>query len=91
MGMRLPRARLVASPLPAAGETARLSPEEAAHARARRLRPGDRVVLFDGSGREAEALLTRLDRGGAEVAVERILPAADAGRAGRALRGGPPR
>ncbi len=77
MGMRLPRARLVASPLPAAGETARLSLEEAAHARARRLQQGDRVILFDGSGREAEALLCRLDRGGAEVTVERILPAGD--------------
>jgi 16S rRNA (uracil1498-N3)-methyltransferase len=77
MGMRLPRARLVVSPLPSEGETARLSLEEAAHARARRLRPGDPVVLFDGSGREAQALLTHLDRGGGEVAVERILPAGD--------------
>jgi 16S rRNA (uracil1498-N3)-methyltransferase len=75
--MRLPRARLVVSPLPCAGETARLSLEEAAHARARRLRPGDPVVLFDGSGREAEAVLTLLDRDGGEVAVERILPAGD--------------
>jgi 16S rRNA (uracil1498-N3)-methyltransferase len=55
----------------------RLSLEEAAHARARRLRRGDPVVLFDGSGREAEAVLTRLDRDGGEVAVERILPAGD--------------
>lgn len=77
MGMRLPRARFVVSPLPAAGETARLSREEAGHARARRLHAGDPVVLFDGSGREAEGLLTRLDRGGAQVAVERILPAGD--------------
>ena len=77
MGMRLPRARLVVSPLPSAGETGRLSLEEASHARARRLRPGDPVVLFDGSGREAEALLTHLDPGGGEVAVERILPAGD--------------
>jgi len=77
MGMRLPRSRFVVSPLPCAGETARLSPEETAHARARRLRPGDPVVLLDGSGREAEALLTNLDRDGGEVAVERILPASD--------------
>jgi 16S rRNA (uracil1498-N3)-methyltransferase len=77
MGMRLPRARLVVSPLPSTGETARLSLEETAHARARRLRPGDPVVLFDGSGREAEGRLTVLNRGGGEVAVERILPAGD--------------
>jgi len=77
MGMHLPRARLIVSPLPGAGETARLSPEEAAHARARRLRPGDPVVLLDGSGREAEALLTNLNRGGGQVAVERILPERD--------------
>jgi len=75
--MRLPRARFVVSPLPPAGETVRLSLEEAAHARARRLRPGDAVVLFDGSGREAEGVLTRLDRRGGEVAVERTLPAGD--------------
>ncbi len=75
MGMPLPRARLVVTPLPRVGETARLSPEEAAHARARRLRPGDPVVLLDGSGQEAEAFLTHLDRGGGEVAVDRILPA----------------
>ncbi len=75
--MRPPRARLVASPLPSPGETASLSREEAAHARARRLRAGDSVVLFDGSGREAEALLTRLDRGGGEVVVERIFPASE--------------
>ena len=75
--MRLPRARFVVLPLPSAGETARLSLEDAAHARARRLRPGDPVVLLDGSGREAEAVLTRLDRRGGEVAVERILPAGD--------------
>jgi 16S rRNA (uracil1498-N3)-methyltransferase len=64
--MRLPRARFVVSPLPSAGETVRLALEEAAHARSRRLRPGDPVVLFDGSGREADAVLTRLDRRGAE-------------------------
>lgn len=75
--MRLPRARLVVSTLPPAGETARLSLEETAHARARRLRPGDSVVLLDGSGREAEALVTLLDHSGGEVAVERILPASD--------------
>ncbi len=78
MGVRLPPTRLLVSPLPRAGETSRLSSEEAAHARARRLRPGDPVILLDGSGREALARLTSLSRGMAEVAVERILPARDA-------------
>lgn len=73
--MPLPRARLLAAPLPAPGETARLSREEAAHARARRLRPGDPVVLFDGSGAEARGVLTALDRSGAEALVESLLPA----------------
>ncbi|HKA37144.1 MAG TPA: RsmE family RNA methyltransferase [Thermoanaerobaculia bacterium] len=73
--MSLPRARLIVSPLPAAGEKARLSGEETAHARARRLRRGDPVTLLDGSGRVARAVLTRLDSGGAEVAVEEIIEA----------------
>jgi 16S rRNA (uracil1498-N3)-methyltransferase len=63
--------------LPAAGETARLTGEEFLHARARRLRPGDPVVLVDGTGREAAAVLTRLDGRGGEVRVQRILPAGD--------------
>ena len=76
--MPLPRARLLVAPLPAAGTAARLSKEEAAHARARRLRPGDRVVLFDGSGAEALGVLAALGRAGAEVVVESVLPARDA-------------
>ena len=72
MGLRLPRARLVVLPLPRAGETARLSREEADHARARRLRAGDPVVLIDGGGREALAVLERLDRKGGQVVVERV-------------------
>lgn len=77
--MRLPRARLVVIPLPGAGEAARLLPEEAAHARARRLSAGDSVALFDGSGRQAQAILTRLDRRGGEVRVEEVFEAADPG------------
>ena len=61
------------------GERVHLSPEEAAHARARRLVPGAPVTLVDGSGWAASGRLTRLDRGGAEVEVEAILPAAETG------------
>ena len=77
--MPLPRARLLVSPLPGEGEIARLAPEEASHARARRLRPGDSVMLFDGSGRQAHGVLTRLDARGGEVSVREILEAAAAG------------
>ena len=73
------RARLVVSPLPPVGEAARLSPEEAAHARARRLRRGDPVILLDGTGRLAHAVLKRLDGRGGEVAVEGILEPAPLG------------
>ncbi len=72
MELPLPRARLLIERLPAVGEIARLSAEEAAHARARRLRRGDQILLLDGSGDEAEALLTRLDRTGAEARVGRV-------------------
>lgn len=70
------RARFVVPSLPAAGERIVLSPEESAHARSRRLRPGDPVVLFDGSGREAIGRLAAAaskGRGrGAEVVVEEL-------------------
>ena len=79
--MPLPRARLLIAPLPPAGSAARLSREEAAHARARRLRPGDGVVLFDGTGAEALGVLAALDRSGGEVVVETVLPARAAGPA----------
>jgi len=54
---------------------ARLSPEETAHVRARRLRAGDSVLLFDGSGAEALGVLSVLGAGGAEVVVASVLPA----------------
>lgn len=75
--MREPRARLLVVPLPGGGETVTLPPAEAGHARARRLRAGDPVTLVDGSGREARAVLTRLDRAGGEVAVESVLEIPD--------------
>jgi 16S rRNA (uracil1498-N3)-methyltransferase len=75
MGMPLPRARLLIASLPAAGQKASLSKEEVSHARARRLRPGDPVVLFDGRGAEALGVVAVLGAGRAEVLVEEILPA----------------
>jgi 16S rRNA (uracil1498-N3)-methyltransferase len=54
-----------------------LSPEETAHARARRIRPGDRVALVDGSGREARAVIVTLGKEGGEAAVEAVLERED--------------
>lgn len=75
--MRPPRARLLVGALSGGGETAALSPEEAAHARARRVRPGDRVTLVDGSGREARAVILTLARDGGEAAIEAVLETDD--------------
>ncbi len=66
------RARLVVDALPVAGGVSRIGGEEAAHAKARRLRAGDAVVLVDGSGREAHGRVVRFARGEVEVAVESI-------------------
>jgi 16S rRNA (uracil1498-N3)-methyltransferase len=70
-------ARLIVGTLPAAGETARLTAEESLHARARRLRRGDAVVLVDGTGREAAAVLTRLEARSGEALVQRVLSAGE--------------
>lgn len=69
MDVPRPAARLILAKLPAAGETARVAGEEAAHARARRLEVGDQVVLIDGSGREAAGRIERLGKAGVEIAV----------------------
>lgn len=82
--MPRPRARLLVRQLPAAGTATRLSPEETAHVRARRLRAGDSVELFDGSGAEALGVLSVLGAGGAEVVVASVLPARG-GQTGLAL------
>jgi 16S rRNA (uracil1498-N3)-methyltransferase len=66
------RARLIVPALPAVGETVRISGEEAAHARARRLAPSESVVLIDGSGREATAEVLRVERGGTLLRVTEI-------------------
>jgi 16S rRNA (uracil1498-N3)-methyltransferase len=42
------------------------------HLRARRLRPGDRLILFDGHNRTAEASLERIDKRGATVRIEAV-------------------
>ncbi|MGH9316159.1 MAG: RsmE family RNA methyltransferase [Thermoanaerobaculia bacterium] len=76
MGLYLSRAYLIVSRLPRAGERILLPREEVSHARARRLSPGDAVVLLDGSGAAGEGVLVRLDARGAEVEVGRIHPKA---------------
>lgn len=76
MGVPVSVPRLIVERLAGAGGLARLTREEAAHARARRLGPGDAVVLFDGSGAEADGRLERFDRAGAAVRVVSLRPAA---------------
>ena len=66
------RTRLVVEALPETGSVCRIAGEEAAHAKARRLRPGDVVVLVDGSGREAHGRVVRFSRGALEAAVEAV-------------------
>ncbi|HEY6050846.1 MAG TPA: RsmE family RNA methyltransferase, partial [Thermoanaerobaculia bacterium] len=60
------------------GDVVRLPPEEAAHARSRRIATGDPVVLIDGSGREAEAEIAAVHREGIEARVLAVHPAAAA-------------
>jgi 16S rRNA (uracil1498-N3)-methyltransferase len=75
MGEPVSGARLVVGSLPEVGAALRIDGEEAAHARARRVGAGDRVVLVDGSGREAAARVARVVRGALEVDVEEVRPA----------------
>lgn len=60
--------RLVVERLPEAGGACRIVGEELAHANARRLAPGDAVVLIDGSGREALGRVS--GRGARELRVD---------------------
>ena len=60
--MRDARTRLIVAKIPAVGDTVQLTPEEGAHASARRLRVGDAVLLSDGSGRTAPSEIVRLSR-----------------------------
>jgi 16S rRNA (uracil1498-N3)-methyltransferase len=73
MDVRDARARLIVPALGAPGETLQLSREEAAHARARRLGPGDAVLLSDGSGVEAVGEIVRLSPAEAIVRVSEIV------------------
>lgn len=62
--------------------------EEVSHARARRLAPGDLVVLLDGSGREALGRVRRLGGRLLEVDVEEVRPATAEGAPVTLLVGG---
>jgi 16S rRNA (uracil1498-N3)-methyltransferase len=55
------------------GERIVLSEEEARHARAHRLRPGDDVRLLDGAGGRAEGKVVELDRKEIAIAVESVV------------------
>jgi 16S rRNA (uracil1498-N3)-methyltransferase len=66
------RARLIVASLPARGAMARVSGQEADHARARRVRAGDAVALLDGSGRAAVGVVRRIGKGGLEVEVAEL-------------------
>ena len=79
MGLRVPGARFVVESLPRAGETCALGRDKAAHARARRLAPGDAVILVDGSGLEASGRVAALVRDRLTVAIERVSPAPGGG------------
>jgi len=73
MDVRHSRTRLIVPALPAAGETLRLSREEALHARARRLVAGDPVLLSDGSGAEGTGHVVRISRKETIVCVSEIV------------------
>ncbi|MGH9399383.1 MAG: RsmE family RNA methyltransferase [Thermoanaerobaculia bacterium] len=74
-------ARLIAARLKPPGESVRIAGEEAAHARARRLCPGDSVVLIDGSGREAGGRIERFAKAALDVAVLWVRAAPEQGQA----------
>ncbi|MEP6801863.1 MAG: RsmE family RNA methyltransferase [Acidobacteriota bacterium] len=68
------RPRFIVSVLPSVGERTALPEEERAHARSRRLAPGNAVVLIDGTGAEADAEIVSAARGQilAEVSAIRL-------------------
>ncbi len=72
MELSLSDPRLVVDSVPEAGDSCRITGDEVAHAHARRLRPGDKVVLIDGTGREAMGHLTRQTRREMDVQVDSV-------------------
>ena len=70
--MPVPDARLIVPRVPEAGQPFRITGEEAAHARARRLAAGASVVLVDGSGAEAAGTVEGVGPGHLDVRVESI-------------------
>lgn len=65
-------ARLIVPRVPEPGQSFRISGEEAAHARARRLAAGASVVLVDGSGAEAFGTVESVGPGRLDVRVESV-------------------
>lgn len=74
--MSLPRFHVPEPIAPATAGAAIALPERVAHhaTRVLRLRVGDRIVLFDGTGGEHRARLVRVDRQGAQAEIERHDP-----------------
>ncbi len=72
MGVRVSRPRFIVPVLPPIGERVPLPEEERAHARSRRLAPGDAVVLIDGTGAEADAEIVSAAGGQVLVSVSDI-------------------
>ena len=64
--------RLLVDLLPETAGRVRITGEEAEHAHARRISPGEPVILVDGSGREALGTLAGISRNGLEVEVSEI-------------------
>jgi 16S rRNA (uracil1498-N3)-methyltransferase len=69
--------RYIVPPAAFRGRTVVVEGDDAFHmARVMRMRPGDRVVVCDGEGREATAVLTRVEPARAEAELEEFRPSA---------------
>jgi 16S rRNA (uracil1498-N3)-methyltransferase len=71
------RARLIVSRCPETGARVVITGTEAAHARARRLSPGDPVTLMDGTGMESRGRLLRSTSSRAEIEIDEVVRAAE--------------
>jgi 16S rRNA (uracil1498-N3)-methyltransferase len=66
--------RYIVPPAAFRGRTVVVEGDDAFHiARVMRMRPGDRIIVCDGAGREAAAVLTRVEPGRAEAETEQEL------------------